>query len=167
METGEVRVGEVIDGLKFATNLALKANGEENGATPDVMETDMTCNNHKSIFEDCFDSTLNHTSPTFSPKPSPKPSPEHTSSPVQQSKPVVESLNPKLVIHVLENAINLVKSEHPAGELTDDQKHLTYFYDSEQPPPFNTMYVPPITVSSGKASFGSKSETEKLILLRL
>lgn len=88
----------------------------------------MTSNNLKSIFEDCFDSSnLNHISPIPSPKPSPKPSLKHTSSPIQQLEPVMNSLNPTHIIQILENDMDLVDFEHPAGETTDDQNLLNKF----------------------------------------
>lgn len=112
-ETSSVPEGVI---SKVATNPTSKVIGEEQVAL-DVVETDMTSNNLNSIFEDCFySSNLNHISPI----PLPKPSLEHT----------------------LKNVMNLVYSEHPAGETTDDKKQLTYFSDSEQPLPLNTMLGP-------------------------
>lgn len=114
LKTAEVQATEIIVELKCAegtpdaeafvvpeevvseavTDLAFEVVGEENQATPDVMETDMTCHNLNSIFEDCFYySTLNQKSPTPLPNPLPKQYPKHTPSPVQQSEPVVESHN--------------------------------------------------------------------------
>lgn len=89
------------------------------------METYMPSNNLDSIIDDCFESsTLNHISQTPSPKPSPKPYPEHTLSPdhnrVQLSKPVIDSPNLMPIIQILENTMNPIDIEHPAGEANDD-----------------------------------------------
>lgn len=74
----------------------------------------MTGNNLNSIFEDCFNySILNHISPTPSPKPSCKPYLKHTSSPIQQSEPVMDPPNQTPNIQILENVMNLVDSKHP------------------------------------------------------
>lgn len=145
-------------------NLYPKVIGEEDHATPNAMGTGMICNNLKFILEDCFDSsTLNHISPTPSLTPSPKPSPENTPSPVhnkvQLLEHVMDSLNLTPIIQILESVMSLVDYEHPTGETTDDQNQLTYFSDSTQPPPLNTMFGSPIDVSSGKASSSSSSES--------
>lgn len=84
------------------------------------------------ILEDYFDYfTLNHKSITPSPNPSPKPSLKHTSSLVQQSKPMVESHNPTPIIQILKKVMNSSDSEYPVGECTDVQKQLTYFSASK------------------------------------
>lgn len=69
---------------------------------------------------------------------------------------MVEFTNQTLIIQIQENVMNLVDYEHPVVEPTDDQKQKTYFSDSEQPPPLNTMLGPPLEVYSGKAFSGSE-----------
>lgn len=100
LEATKVQAANVITGLKTAE---AEASGvpkevvsevviEENQTTSDALEIDMKGINLNSILKDGFDySTLNHISPTPSPNPSANPSPKHTSSPVQQSEPMVES----------------------------------------------------------------------------
>lgn len=104
----------------------------------------MIGNNLDYNLEGCFDSSiLNHISLTPPSNPSPKPCLKHTLSLVQQSDLVVESDNPTPILQILEKAMNLDDFEHPAGESIDDQKQLTYFSNSEQPPHLNPMLEPP------------------------
>lgn len=77
----------------------------------------------------------------------------------------MDSPNLTPIIQILENVVNIVDFEQPIGETTYDQKQLTYFSDSEQPSPLNTMFgnpPPPIDVSSGKGSSSSELETEEV-----
>lgn len=84
---------------EFVSESATKLASEKVQATSNVVETNMTGNNLNYIFEDCFDSsTLNHISPTPSLKPYPKHTPLNVHNSVQQSKPVMDSPNPTLII---------------------------------------------------------------------
>lgn len=163
-DASEAEASSVPEGVasKATTNIASEVFGNEDQATSDAIETDMKSNNLNFTLEDCFESsTLNHISPRPSQKSPPKPSIEHTPlhvhNRVQLSKLVMDFSNPTPIIHILENAMNLVDSEHPIGETIDDKKLLIYFYDYEQPPPLNTIFGPLMDVYSGKASSSSSS----------